>query len=489
MLSQKFSSFKEKVTRGLKSISESQQLDSGYPRPYYAEGDGGKEEIEEILHSPMISDVSFVNNEYFNEVSISRDVSGKHGEDSEEEDEEDGDENDEMNREMIGSHDGMELRDIGEMNPSNQHPKRPSNPFMSGKEEGGEKGSMLSPAKVRPSIIESMVSSSSPLVRRRNVPPPPPSLPQFSLVDTAWILGDMVLSGRERGERDGRGVPVSCHRMRDTKPFLSSLLNSPLDSFNPNLKIHCSFRANESGDGVSSMISSPSEFLLFSGSNQGAIRCWDLRTQPVRLVGNCNGMERRVLSLGTLDGGRRLCSCDGSLGIWDIETFRPLSRIHSPDSNWSNFAFSSFNEYLHTSPSSKSSSTPRFSTFSFLQRGGGFTGGGSDSGDSQVIVASSGSELFLYDLRCNSLNPVSHWILSSLSSSSTSSPVEEGDGSPSSTSFYAPPTTVSALSSESSLLYAGSNSGQMWVIDPRTGRSVTSWYGHSGPVLKVSHDL
>ena len=200
------------------------------------------------------------------------------------------------------------------------------------------------------------------------------------------------------------------------------------------------------------MVTNPAESLLMTCSRT-AVRLWSLSSHPLQHVSSYTSHSLPPFNGAFLRTGQHAMTCDGSVHVWDIESRHALSIISPPDK------------------------LNGFSSATVIPSKFGVHPSIDAVGDEQILCTVQDSVCY-YDVRCyfqhKPLQRVAEWTLPQI-------PPPQGNFMTSTIE----PLQLTCAASHEHYVFAGSNSGGLWVLDRRMGKVLYSWQGHDSPILKV----
>ena len=230
-----------------------------------------------------------------------------------------------------------------------------------------------------------------------------------------------------------------------------------------------SFRDTAATTSVRTLLVNDTESLLLSSSKTG-VNIWGLNSHPLMNFGTYNRHSFSPYRLNFMRCGSQVASCDGNINLWDIESRSTIGYAAAPKGR---------GPFVHMDIIS-----PRVGIYPGLTA----------QGDNQVL-ACTGADVFHMDFRMNTSRPLyllSEWPLP-LSSNfeslgedrSLSERLADLTSPGSSTSVQRVPGQITCSTSIDYYTIFGSNSGCLWVVDRRIGRSVSSCLAHDCAILQV----
>jgi hypothetical protein len=200
------------------------------------------------------------------------------------------------------------------------------------------------------------------------------------------------------------------------------------------------------------MVANPAESLLMTCSRT-AVRLWSLSSHPLQHVSSYTSHSLPPFNGAFLRTGQHAMTCDGSVHVWDIESRHALSIISPPDK------------------------MNGFSSATVIPSKFGVHPSIDAVGDEQILCTVQDSICY-YDVRCyyqhKPLQRVAEWTLPQI-------PPPQGNFITSTIE----PLQLTCAASHEHYVFAGSNTGGLWVLDRRMGKILYSWQGHDSPILKV----
>lgn len=280
----------------------------------------------------------------------------------------------------------------------------------------------------------------------------------------------------QKSEKSSLGVPAVQLSMTSPKINIDTASESA-SYFNFNMNILTSWKADESsvtsiGQNVSyssqlpnysaatnalqlvtskpikTLVVHPSESLVLSCSSSGS-KIWSLNCHPVKLSALYPNTSTTIpFTCNFLGSGTHFATCDGSIALWDVESSRIISYIGG----------------------SEQTQTP-FHTMAVIPSRYGISPSINPCGDNQILTSSNGFTLSHYDFRSASLANN----MKCISEISLPSPI----------TTLTDVHSIVSLASHEHYIYAGSNFGNLFLIDRRMGSVIGTWQGHDTNVVKL----